>query len=269
MLHAATDTITATNPILVDRDDNIVTVTLNRPDKLNALDMASWQGLRAVMGELDADDRLRCIVLRGAGEKAVAAGADISSFARERADVAQARAYGNAVYAAMQAVANCRHATVALIHGVCVGGGLELAASCDMRICGKSSRFGVPIKRLGLTMGVGELRALLNLVGPATTREILLEGRVFDAGEAQRMGLVNRVVPDTDVDAEAHACARRIADGAPLVARWHKRFINRMADPRALDANELDQDHVCIATEDYQIGVRAFLDKKDPKFTGR
>ncbi len=263
------DSVPAAEPILVARDDAIVTVTLNRPDRLNALDLASWRRLTRVMGELDADESLRCIILRGAGDKAFAAGADISAFAAERADAAQAQAYGEVVQAAMRAVASCRHPTVALIQGVCVGGGLELASCCDLRICGESSRFGVPINRLGLTMGHGELKALLALVGPAAAREILLEGRVFDARHARRMGLVNRVVADHQVEAEAYASARRIAAGAPLVARWHKQFIDRLADPRPLSEDEIAEGYASMATEDYAIGVRAFLDKKPPRFKGR
>ncbi|MFQ5955978.1 MAG: enoyl-CoA hydratase-related protein [Kiloniellales bacterium] len=266
---AIPDSASPAEPILVARDDTIVTVTLNRPDKLNALDRTSWQRLGTIMGALDEDDSLRCIVLRGAGDKAFAAGADISAFERERADVAQARAYGETVQAAMGAVAACGHPTVALIKGVCVGGGLELACCCDMRICGESSRFGVPVGRLGLTMAYGELKMLLQLVGPAAAREILLEGRVFDARHAWRMGLVNRVVADAEVEAETYACAGRIAEGAPLVAGWHKKFIDRLGDPRPLEAHEIEEGYASMATEDYKIGVRAFLQKKQPKFTGR
>ena len=215
--------------LLVTRDGYIATVTLNNPQRLNALSRPMWERLGAVMHELSAEDSLRCVVLRGAGDKAFAAGADIAEFATERANAAQAKGYGELIHHTMQAVAQCRHPTVAMIKGACVGGGLEIAACCDMRICGESSRFGVPINKLGLTMGYGELAGLLALVGRAVALEILLEGRVFDASEALQKKLVNRVVPDEQVESEAYAMAQRIAAGAPLVARWHKQFIERLA----------------------------------------
>ena len=256
-------------PVLVARDGAIATVTLNNPDRLNALTKAMWSALGATMRELSADDALRCVVVRGAGEKAFAAGADISEFATERARSKQARAYGELIHETMQAVAHCKHPTVAMIRGACVGGGLEIAAMCDMRICGESSRFGIPINRLGLTMAYGELQGLLALVGRAVTLEILLEGRVFDAREALQKRLVNRVVPDGEVEREAYALAQRIADGAPLVARWHKQFIERLSVHASLTDAEWQEGFACFDTEDYRIGVEAFLNKAKPRFTGR
>ncbi len=255
--------------VLVGRDGDIATVTLNNPERLNALTQEMWRRLAEVMAELAEEDDLRCIVLRGAGTRAFAAGADISVFAEERSDIAQAKAYHVDVEAAMKAVAGCRHPTVAMIRGVCVGGGLEIATVCDLRICGESSRFGVPINRIGHTMAYGELRALVALVGPGPAREILLEGRIFGAGEAKAMGLVNRVVRDDEVETEAYATARRIADGAPIAARLHKKFINRLMDPAPLTAEEIEESYAATGSEDYRIGVRAFLEKKKPVFTGR
>jgi len=255
-------------PVLVTRDDQIATVALNNPARLNALNKPMWVALGAAMHELSADDTLRCVVLRGAGDKAFAAGADIAEFATERADSRQAKNYGEIIHATMQAVARCRHPVVALIKGACVGGGLEIAAMCDLRICGASSRFGVPIKNLGLTMGYGELQGVLALVGRAVTLEILLEGRVFDATEALQKRLVNRVVPDAEVEAEAYALAARIAAGAPLVARWHKQFIDRLTVTQAIPAAEWDEGYACFDTADYRIGVAAFLAKTKPQFEG-
>ena len=259
------------DPILITRDGAIATVTLNNPERLNALNRAMWARLGEVMRTLSADDDLRCVVVRGAGEKAFAAGADIAEFASERANARQAKIYGNLIHDTMQSVARCRHPTVAMIRGACVGGGLEIAAMCDLRIAGHSSRFGIPVNKLGLTMAYGELMGLLALVGRAVALEILLEGRVFDADEACRKGLVNRVVPDDTVEEEAHATARRIADGAPLVNRWHKQFIERLAVAVTahLAPEEWDEGFECFDTEDYHEGVAAFLEKRKPRFEGR
>ena len=197
--------------VQVQKKDRIATVRLNRPEKLNALDKAMWQGIAAAMAALDRDDDIGCVVLTGAGERAFSPGADIAEFSTERADVAQAIAYGHVMHDTMGAVASCRHPTLAVIKGVCVGGGLEIALMCDMRICGASSRFGVPINRLGLVMAYPEIEALIRLCGESVALEILYEARVFGAEEAMQKRLVNRVVADDKVEEEGYATARRIA----------------------------------------------------------
>jgi len=255
--------------IEVLRDGAIATVVLNRPDKLNALTKGMWQALGDAIATLSADDSLRCIILRGAGEKAFSPGNDIGEFATERFNKAQAIVYGHAMHATAKALADCRHPLVAQIHGVCVGGGLEIAALCDLRICGESSRFGAPIKNLGLVMAYPEMAPLVRLVGSTVALEILLEGRIFDAQEAKEKRLVTRVVPDGQVAAETLATAQRVADGSPLVARWHKKFARRLADSRPLTAAEADECFDCFDTEDFRIGYAAFLAKKKPVFVGR
>jgi enoyl-CoA hydratase/carnithine racemase len=254
--------------ILVQREAAIATVVLNRPDKLNALTRPMWARLGQVFEQLDADDGVRCIVIRGAGTKAFAPGNDIAEFATERSNVEQARAYGEDMRKTIEAIDRCRHPIVAQIHGICVGGGLEIAGLADLRICGESSRFGAPINKLGLVMSHAELGALIALAGEATALEIVLEGRIFDAREARDKGLVTRVVADDQVEPEARATAQRIADGAPLVARWHKRFARRLRNPAPLTAAEHDEGFACFGTEDFQIGYRAFLAKQRPEFKG-
>jgi enoyl-CoA hydratase len=255
--------------ILVEHDGAIATVTLNRPEKLNALTRPMWMRLGEAFEQLSADDSVRCIVIRGAGTKAFAPGNDISEFATERSNVEQARAYGEDMRRTIEAIGNCRHPVVAQIHGICVGGGLEIAGLADMRICGESSKFGVPINKLGLVMAYAEIGSLISLAGEAVAMEILLEGRVFGAREAFEKGLVTRVVPDDQVEKESRETAQRIADGAPLVARWHKKFARRLRDAKPLTAAEYDEGFACFGTEDFQIGYKAFLEKVKPAFKGK
>jgi enoyl-CoA hydratase/carnithine racemase len=173
------------------------------------------------------------------------------------------------MHATLGAVRDCRHPTIAMIHGLCVGGSLEIASMCDLRICGESSRFGVPINRIGVIMAYPELSALIDLVGRATALEILLEARVFGAAEAKDKGLVTRVVPDAKVTEEAYAAARRVASGAPLSNRWHKKFARRLMDPRKLARREYLEGFANCDTRDYLEGYRAFLEKRRPNFEGR
>ena len=259
-----------TEEILIERGEaGIVTLVLNRPAKLNALTKSMWRDLGTALAALSAEEAIRCLVLRGAGGRAFSPGNDIGEFETERANREQARAYGAIMHGTLTALRDFRHPTLALIEGICVGGGLEIAALCDLRICGRSSRFGVPISRLGLVMAYPELAGLHALVGRAATLELLLEARVFDADEAKDKGLVTRVVADGEVEAEAYATARRIAAGAPLVHRWHKAFLARLADPAPLTDAERDEGYACYDTEDFAIGRKAFLAKQDPQFKGR
>jgi enoyl-CoA hydratase/carnithine racemase len=258
-----------TGAITMTRDGAIATVVLDRPEKLNALTRTMWRHLGETISALSADDSVRCIVVRGAGEKAFSPGNDIGEFATERSNKTQAIEYGGAMHATAEALASCRHPLVAQIHGICVGGGLEIAALCDLRICGASSRFGAPIKNLGLVMAYPEMAPLVRLVGTAVALEILLEGRIFDAQEALAKRLVTRIVADDQVAAEARATARRIAEGAPLVARWHKKFARRLDDPRPISADEHEEAFDCFDTEDFREGYAAFLAKRKPVFKGR
>ena len=257
--------------INVQRDGVVATVAIDNPGKLNALTVALWQELARVMHALSADDALRCVVLRGAGEQAFAAGADIAEFATVRNTREQGVTYHREhVYGALKAVADCRHPVLAMIHGPCVGGGLELACQCDLRIAGESARFGVPINRLGFSIAYDELVAVLPVVGRTAALEILLEGRVWDAREAFAKGLLTRVVSDGQLAAETRATVARITAGAPLVARWHKQFIRRLTPQAApLTAAEIDASFAYFETEDFREGYAAFMQKRKPQFAGK
>ncbi|MGO4305586.1 enoyl-CoA hydratase/isomerase family protein [Cupriavidus sp. RAF12] len=255
--------------LLVTRDDAIVTLVLNRPAKLNAFTLDMWRQLGEAFRALSADASVRCIVVRGAGERAFSPGNDIGEFATTRANKPQAVAYGAVMHATAQAMLDCPHPVVAQIHGICVGGGLEVAAMADIRICGESSRFGAPIKNLGLVMAHAEMAPLIRLIGTSRTLELLFEGRIVGAAEAYAMGLVSRVVSDDKVADEALATAARIASGAPLVARWHKRFARQLAEGKPLAPADIDAAFDCFDTEDFRTGYRAFLAKETPAFSGR
>lgn len=256
--------------ILCDVTDGIATLTLSNPGKLNAINAGMWKALRARMNAIAADDALRCVIIRGHDESAFAAGGDIEEFLTVRATVEDALHYHEELVAsALNAIRDCPVPTIAAIQGACIGGGLEIAGCCDLRIAGESARFGAPINRLGFSMYPGEMAGLLALVGPAVLLEILLEGRVLDAREAQQKGLLSRVVDNETVIEEALACAKRIAAGAPLVARWHKQWVRRLANPAPLTETEKREAFAFLDTRDYAEGLSAFLEKRTPRFKGR
>lgn len=250
-------------------DGEIATLTLNNPGKLNAINLAMWQQISAHLRQVSASPQIRCLIIRGAGDEAFAAGGDLEEFVTGRATLAQALHYHGQVAEALNAIADCPHPTLAMIHGACVGGGLEIAGACDLRLCSEASRFGAPINRLGFSMYPGEMEGLLRLVGAAVLKEILLEGRIMGAREAYEKGLVNRVLPDAQLADEVAATARRIAAGAPLVAGWHKQWIRRLENGQPLSDAEKAASFAFLETEDYREGLAAFLEKRKPQFKAR
>jgi len=227
--------------INIEQDGTIATVTLSSSGKLNSINFEMWEKLHATFTALSKNEQLRCVIVRGAGHH-FAAGADIEEFTVKRNTIEEGiRFHTQIVAPALKAVSECLHPTVAAIEGVCIGGGLEIACACDMRIAASTARFGIPINRLGFPLAPDELRGLLQLIGPARTLEILLEGRVFDAAEAKEKGLLHRIV--ADVHREARACADRIAAGAPLAARANKKLVRRLS-PSAGALTEEELHHV-------------------------
>ena len=228
-----------------------------------------WDQLSEIFTDISNDESLRCVILAGQGEKAFSVGADISEFEQNRSTIEKARSYGKRVHGALRLIGQCKHPVIAQIRGLCVGGGLELSVMCDIRIATEDARFGVPIKRLGLVVAYPEMEGLLNLVGYANTMEILLEGRIFDSTNALRMGLINRTVADAELENEVLRSAQLIAEGAPLAARWHKKFAHRLQQAEPLSAEEFDEGFHCYETEDFHIGYQAFLNKQRPVFKGK
>ncbi len=255
--------------VKTERQGFIATVTLNRPDKHNAISQEMWKQLTNEIEALSFDDTLRCIIVRGEGKHAFSTGYDISEFETLRADKKQGMAFGLVSHTAMATLASCPHPLVAQIHGLCVGGGLIIAALCDIRICGESSRFGIPANKLGATLAFPEITPIMRLTGPDVALELLLEGRTFGAQEAKEKRLVSRIVPDEKVAEEAQATALRIAESAPLAAHWHKKFVRRLSDGSPLTTEEYLECFACFDTEDYKTGRMSFMQKKAPKFSGR
>jgi enoyl-CoA hydratase/carnithine racemase len=257
--------------IHVALEGQIATVTINQKARRNALTVAMWGELKSAFERVAGIDDVRCVIVCGEGETAFSAGADMSEFERVRSTREQViRFHETVVLGALTAIAKCPVPVVAAIKGVCIGGGLEIAAICDLRIAGRSARFGAPVGRHGFPLAFAETQALFRLVGPAVVAELLLESRILDAQEALAKGLLTRVVDDAEVRAEGHATALRVRESSPLAARSHKRQIRRLlADPSPVTAEERRQVYAFADSEDYRIGYRAFLSKKKAEFVGR
>lgn len=254
--------------VVVEIDVPIATVRLDGPERHNVLDVDGWRSVADVFGSLSERDDIGCVAVRGTGGRAFSAGSDIGAFEAQRSTPHDVRAYSDAIAAAMHAIRSCRHPTVAIVEGLCVGGGLEIAACCDLRVCGESSQFGAPINRLGLTMSHAELEPLLQLLGPGPVLEILLSGELIGAERARMVGLVNHVHADAAVVERGYGLVARIAAGAPLVNRWHKKFVRRLLRRGPLSDVEREEAHAAFETDDYREGRTAFLEKRDPRFRG-
>lgn len=251
------------------------TVTLDSPGKLNAVSVAMWQALARAFNEIaelesHEESSLRVVVIRGANGN-FAAGADIEEFERVRHDPSSGRQYHlETIGNALAAIDRCVVPLVAAIEGVCVGGGLEIASLCDIRLASNDARFGLPIGRLGFPLALPELLPLLRLVGPAVASELLLESRILTADEARSRGLVQRVIAAASFEAELNLCISHIAAGSPLAARQNKANVRRF-QARGVEytQHELDESFLFLDSHDYHEGVRAFLAKRPPNFLGK
>lgn len=260
---------TETGAIRLQARGETALLLIDNPGRHNALSVGMWAQLRESMERLGAEGAFRCIVFSGAGN-AFAAGADISEFDRERSTREQVTRYHEAyVGPALDAILRCPIPTVAMIRGACMGGGLEIASMCDIRIAAEDARLGIPINRMGFPLAFGETELLFKLYGRGVAAELLLEGRIYDAAEALAKGLLQRVVAPTALEGEAMATAERISAASPFAQRRNKEQLLRLLrDWSPVNEEERMAHYDFAETEDYRAGYEAFLAKRRPLFTG-
>lgn len=249
--------------------EGVGSLVLANPARLNAMSAAMWADIPKRVAEAEADVAVRVIVVRGDGDTAFSAGADISEFAESRTGAA-ARHYNELNHAAFSALQNATKPTIAMIHGPCLGGGLAIAACCDLRIADDAATFAIPAARLGIGYDPRWVRQLLAILPPPRVKEILFTARRIPAAEAAEMGLVHRVVAKAELESAVATFAAEIAANAPLTIRAAKIAVDALArDPATADLEDLDQAvKACFDSEDYAEGCRAFLEKRRPVFRG-
>lgn len=258
--------MTDTAPITLERHGNAAHLVLNRPEKRNALNEVMWRAIPDLLAEAQADNTVRLLVVRGAGG-AFAAGADISEFEEVYATAERAADYSRAIAAALDGLASFPKPTLAMIEGACVGGGCGLALACDLRFAAEGARFGITPGKLGLVYTLNDTRRLVNAVGLPAAKDILFTGRLLDADEALRLGLINRLVPAETLVAEVEAYGTLIATASPRSARVTKQLM------ALIEAGQSEDDDAtralfleAFASADFQEGYRAFLEKRAPRF---
>lgn len=253
----------------VERDGPIGWMIFDNPARRNAINEKMWRAIPEAMAGFDADPGVRCVVLRGAGDVAFAAGADISEFEKRRANPDAAGEHDNIIDAAQFALEESAKPVLAMIQGYCLGGGLEIALACDLRYAGVSSSFAIPAARLGIGYGVHGTNRLVASVGHAAAREIMLTGRRYAADEALAMGLVNRVLPDAELEGYVRGIASVLAANAPLSMAASKAIINSVIESQGDFSKGEALVQRCAKSEDHVEGRRAFMEKRTPKFHGR
>jgi enoyl-CoA hydratase len=261
-----------TEKLLLQKDGPIGWITFNQPEKRNAVSQEMWQAMPEYVADLAADPAIRVVILRGAGETAFVAGADISQFKDRRRNAADEEEYRRISGAGSDSLARLGKPLVAMIHGFCIGGGVSIAITCDLRIAADDARFGIPAARLGLGYHYKGMEKLMSLIGPSYTKELFFTARTdFTAQDALRMGLVNQVVPKADLERFTRDYALTMSRNAPLTQRSAKASVEQLQKPEAQRdyalLDKLIKD--CFDSQDYQEGVKAFSEKRRPQFQGR
>lgn len=259
----------ANDRVRVETDGAIGWVTFNKPERHNALSVDMWDAIPKAFDVLEEEERIRVVVLKGAGERAFISGADISQFEKERSSQASRSNYGRIAGEANRRLKMTNLPTVAMIRGYCLGGGLGVALNCDLRVASADSTFAIPAARLGVGYDHRGLRTLVDLVGPSFAKEIFFTARHFNAQEAATMGLVNRVLPVADLEAEVREICRRIAENAPLTIHSVKTIVDEIEKGVDFDRERCEEVvRACFESEDYAEGRRAFMEKRPPIFRG-
>ena len=259
-----------TDKLLMQKDGPIGWIVFNQPDKRNAVSQEMWEAMPGYVKELSSDDAIRVVILRGAGEAAFVSGADISQFKDKRKNMADEEEYRRISARGQDSLTTLQKPLMAMIHGFCVGGGVGVALTCDIRLASDDARFGIPAARLGLGYHFSGVERLVGLVGPSAAAELFFTARSYTAAEALRIGLVNQVVAKHELEPFTATYAGAIAANAPLTVRAAKRaIVESQRDPAARDVAAVRRAiAACFESADYAEGVRAFIEKRSPRFRG-